>query len=221
MRFMLCRTMRRHMKLHGMLEGECVGSYGSGGYDPHIADPSEARALSSTLWELPMLLNHFQPAVAQCAAAAAAIGSDAAAATLEGTLHALEPHALASRYAYRHAGLLCEVAGKAAGRQNGTAAGKRGGAPGNSPVVTALAAHCAGVADVRQECGLGGAAEADLAGSELAGMFRCGAVTPVTGCGSSYVISPLVCSHWAGMDMYHRVSHGCPVVVACARLSLM
>lgn len=184
----LRRVIRRHLKLHGMLEGECVGSYGSGGYDPHIADPSESRALSSTLWELSMLLHHFHPVVAQCTAATAAIGSDAAAASVEGAVHALEPHTLADRYAYHSAGELCEVAGKPTRGQGATSAARRAGPAAGSPVVTALAAHYTATADVAQECGLDCSGEAELAGMELAGMFRCG---PCAHGSASCVTSPV------------------------------
>eukprot|EP00892_Ulva_mutabilis_P009669 jgi/Ulvmu1/7074/UM033_0135.1 len=166
------RTVQRHTKLHGMLEGECVGSYGSGGYDPHISDPAEARALSSTLWELCPLLSHYHPAVVQCATAAAAVGTNAAAASVEGALHALEPHVLARRYAYRHSGQMCAVAAKPSGATRGKGAKRGEPAAELSPVIAALAAHCGEAVDVVRECGAGAAAEVGAVRQELAGVFR-------------------------------------------------
>lgn len=167
------------MKLHGMLEGECVGSYGSGGYDPRIADPAGARALSSTLWELCPLLSHFHPAVLQCATAAAAVGGSDDAASVEGVMHSLEPHALASRYSFRRSGLMCDVAAKPPGggvpasrRKHKSGLSRTPPAAKDSPVVAALVAHCLGAADVAEECDVESAAGACLAGRELACMFR-------------------------------------------------
>ena len=65
--------LQRHKKLHGLLEGEAVGSYGRGGYDPFQADPAEARALSSSLWELSALLQHCNKDVARSASVAVGI----------------------------------------------------------------------------------------------------------------------------------------------------
>lgn len=50
-----------------------MGSYGQGGYDPFQSDPMEARALSSSLWELSALLQHSNKDIARTAQVAAGI----------------------------------------------------------------------------------------------------------------------------------------------------
>jgi CBF/Mak21 family len=71
-----CRLLMRHMKLRGMLDSEAFGTFGHGGYNPFAADPENAGALQSTLWELAVLQKHFHPHVVGVAAAMAKIPID-------------------------------------------------------------------------------------------------------------------------------------------------
>jgi hypothetical protein len=51
-----------------MLEFEGEAPVGGRMHDPLRPDPSDAGALAATLWELPILAQHFHPAVAQARA---------------------------------------------------------------------------------------------------------------------------------------------------------
>ena len=63
----LHRMMRRQPKLRGMLDNEAGGPQGYKSYRADLEDPAEAGALSSPLWELSVLANHYHPHVAQAA----------------------------------------------------------------------------------------------------------------------------------------------------------
>lgn len=52
-----------------------MGSYGQGGYNPFQSDPTEARALSSSLWELSALLQHSNKDIVRTAQVAAGIAA--------------------------------------------------------------------------------------------------------------------------------------------------
>ena len=96
---MLCRLLRRHFKLRGLLEGESVGSVGQGSYNPDVADPTEAGAMSSTLWELCLLQLHYHPHIAQSAAAVSGIPPEGGPGILSGPLNSvMGPADLAEAY---------------------------------------------------------------------------------------------------------------------------
>lgn len=63
----LQRMLRRQPKLRGMLENEAGGPSAYKTFNPEVADPAEAGALSSALWELPLLARHFHPHISQVA----------------------------------------------------------------------------------------------------------------------------------------------------------
>jgi CBF/Mak21 family len=96
----------RHIKLRGMLDSECFGTFGQGGYNPFTAEPGNAGALQSTLWELAVLQKHFQPHVVGMAAAVAKIPVDGGAGSWSAPVSAGNDAAqVASIYAFQETGL--------------------------------------------------------------------------------------------------------------------
>ena len=100
------RLLRRHNKLRTLLEGDSIGSLGTGAYNPSTSDPCDANALTSAAWELSLLRAHYHPHVAQSAAAIAAIPPGGGAGNLSGVVNtAAGPAQLAESYAYHATGL--------------------------------------------------------------------------------------------------------------------
>ena len=187
----MCRLLRRHFKLRGLLEGESVGSLGQGGYNPFCADPADSGASASTLWELAPLMRHYNSHVAQCAGVVAAMPPDGSSGSLAGVINtAALPHELAVTFQELHRGCFDPaVPAASSSRKRGRAqqARRGGGAPLSLQLAQLLDAYVAGgPADSLQEPGrfrqaakAGGADTATVMqtckcnSAELSAAFRC------------------------------------------------
>lgn len=178
----MCRLLQRHNKLHGLLEGDAVGSYGQGGYDPYQQDPSAAHALSSSLWELSALLQHINKDVARASQVAAGIADGS-------TTAADLPHG--GREPHEHVDKLQDAVEVAlaympAPRKRGGSDGKRSklkadkklkgrvANPQDSHVVAANIWYYLGTQNVEAECSRKESQpQLQLAAQELQSMFGC------------------------------------------------
>jgi hypothetical protein len=181
---MLSRLLQRHTKLHGLLEGEAVGSYGQGAYDPFQPDPVEARALSSSLWEFSALLQHTNKEVARAAHVTAGIG-DGTSTPADLPYCGVEPHDIVEQ-----AGDCVELIGgcmpAARAKASCNNSGKRSkltadkklrlkvACQEDSPVVSANICCYLGTEDAQAECSRAeNQRQVDLVAEELQSIFGC------------------------------------------------
>lgn len=166
----LRRVLLRHLKLRGMLDSDAVGTLGLGGYNPFTAEPGNAGALQSTLWELAALQLHFHPHIASMAAAMAAIPSDGGTGSWAGAVSVgLDAAEVARLYSYEASGrfrpsaapaaprkrrVLSVESGLGVGAQSATAAYLPEGSVIEGDIVEPAAAHAvASELDVVFRCG--------------------------------------------------------------------